>query len=192
MTLFYGLTGGIGSGKSTVASMFAKQGLPTLDLDQVGKDLINHNPEILNELTLSFGQEILNADHSLNRSVLAQHAFSSDENTAKLNLIMHKHIKEAEKKWRDQQTSPLAIIEASVLIESGDHKRMDKLIVVLSDQKIRQQRVLQRGNQDLTTFQKITKRQCTDEQRKHCADYVFTNNGTFKELEVSVIKLLNT
>ena len=190
MTRFYGLTGGIGSGKSTVASIFSDHGVPTLDLDQVGKTLINTDPSIVDELCQTFGLRILNQDSSLNRKALAEVAFQSDANTSKLNKIMHTRIRSFEQQWRNKQTNEIAVIEASVLIESGNVDRMHALIVVISDFELRKQRVINRGKQSEYAFTQIVKRQCEDEERLTYADYIIKNNASLEILKATTIKLL--
>jgi len=189
-TKFYGLTGGIGSGKSTVASIFAKHGVPTLDLDKLGHQIIKR-PEIIEQLTATFGTSILDEQQQIHRAQLADIAFSYASHTQQLNHIMHAAIYAEEQKWREKQIHgegkhPFAIIEASVLIEAGGMNRMHGLIVVLADIALRKKRVLQRGNQSLAQFQAIVQRQCSDEQRQAVATDVFYNNDDLSALEQHV------
>lgn len=189
-TKFYGLTGGIGSGKSTVAAIFSDLGVLTLDLDKVGRTLLNQ-PQIQHQLVAAFGEGILH-NHSINRKTLREVAFESKANTQQLNNIMHPAIRQAEMNWREQQTASFAIIEASVLIESGDVSRMDGLIVVLTDFDIRKTRVLQRGKQDEASFHAIYNQQCSDEERKQAADFILYNNDCVKPLQGNVQSLYQT
>jgi len=180
-TRFYGLTGGIGSGKSTVARMFTDLHVPTLDLDKVGHKLL-HMPSIQHKLQTAFGEQIM-AQQTIDRAKLAAIAFQSEANTQTLNQIMHPAIEAYEADWRAQQTAPFAIIEASVLIESGGLNRMHALIVVMCDKDIRLQRLLKRGKQSHAQILDIMQRQCSDEERLKHADYILDNNGDFKHLE---------
>jgi dephospho-CoA kinase len=182
-----GLTGGIGSGKSTVAAMFAEFGVPVLDLDQVGRKLVTTDDECLCQLVAAFGKKILQADGSLNRKEIAAFCFSDDHETARLNAIMHPLIRREEGRWLDQQQSDYVIIEASVLLESGGEKRMDAVIVILADQAIRLQRVLSRGHQNAMEFHSILARQCDDNMRERMADYVIDNNGSLQQLRKHVL-----
>jgi len=186
-TKFYGLTGGIGSGKSTVATIFADLGVPTLDLDKVGRTLLNQ-PQIQHQLVAAFGESILH-NQNINRRILREVAFISETNTQQLNHIMHPAIRQAEMLWRKEQTAPFAVIEASVLIESNDVARMRGLIVVLTDLDIRKQRVLKRGKQDEASFHAIDKQQCSDEERKQAADYILYNNRDTQALRSQVNEL---
>ena len=188
-TEFYGLTGGIGAGKSTVAKMFADLGVPSLDLDKVGRELLDEK-NIQQQLVQAFGSSIMQ-DNAINRETLRTIAFQSKTNTLALNNIMHPAIRDAEMTWRNKQTTPLAIIEASVLIESGGVQRMHGLIVVFADEDIRKQRVLKRPNFNAETFDNIVKQQTTDDIRKELADMIIENNKDLSHLKEQVFHLYN-
>ncbi|MDQ6997597.1 MAG: dephospho-CoA kinase [Mariprofundus sp.] len=183
-----GLTGGIGSGKSTVAKIFAGMGVPVLDLDQVGRDVVAVGSTGLEQLTKAFGDAILNTDGSLNRAALAEHCFAKATETTRLNSIMHPLIREQEDVWLQQQHGSYAIIEASVLLESGGASRMDAVLVVMTDLALRRARVLTRGDRNSTQFDAIVARQCSDEQRRESADYIILNDDNFESLREKVIE----
>jgi len=183
-----GLTGGIGSGKSTVAAMFAALGAPVLDLDQVGHAVVAPGSAGLAQLVETFGRDILNPDASLNRKALARHCFSDAGQTAKLNAIMHPLIRHAEQAWLQQQQGEYAIIEASVLLESGGAERMDAVIVVLADLTLRRQRVLDRGDRSPDEFDAIVDRQVNDSDRRDAADFVIVNTAGMVDLHKQVSK----
>jgi dephospho-CoA kinase len=183
----YGLTGGIGSGKSTVAHLFAQRGIPVLDLDAVGHHLLSHDESLKAALCHTFGSSIVQRDHSIDRARLAQLAFRDAATTEQLNQIVHPRIWQQAEQWHAlQQDAPFAVIEASVLIESYACERVDAVMVVLSDLALRQQRVLQRGKQNQATFHSIVARQCSDEQRVQVAHHLIYNNGTRKQLQQTV------
>ncbi|OIO72134.1 MAG: dephospho-CoA kinase [Zetaproteobacteria bacterium CG1_02_53_45] len=184
-----GLTGGIGSGKSTVATMFAELGLPVLDLDKVGRELLAPGTVALQRVVQVFGDGFVLPDGSLDRRALAAHCFASAQATKELNGIMHPLIWQAEQQWLAGQSGELAIIEASVLLESGGAGRMDAVIVVMAEQPVRLQRVLARGLQDEHAFYAIIKRQCTDEQRREQADFLIDNNDSLQALRDQVDSL---
>jgi len=184
-----GLTGGIGSGKSTVTQMFAELGVPVLDLDRVGRAVTAPGSPGLARIVKTFGPAMLNADGTLNRKALAQHCFSDPEQTRKLNAITHPLIRDAEQQWLRQQQSCYAVIEASVLLESGGQDRMDAVIVVMADLEIRRQRVLERGDRTAGQFEAIVARQCSDGERRAAADYLIINNGSEDELRQQVCRI---
>jgi len=183
-----GLTGGIGSGKSTVAAMFAGLGVPVLDLDKVGHAAVAPGSAGLAQLVKTFGCDILNPDASLNRKKLAQRCFSNAEQTRQLNAIMHPLIWQAEASWLQQQQADYVLIEASVLLESGAVARMDAVIVVLADVAVRCQRVLARGERSEAEFYAIVDRQVSDAERRQAADYIIDNTGSLAALRQQVLK----
>jgi len=184
-----GLTGGIGSGKSTVAGIFAGLGVPVLDLDKVGQTVVQTGSSGLEQLVEAFGANILNHDGSLNRKALAQYCFPDAARTAKLNAIMHPLIWQAEENWLSQQQGDYAIIEASVLLESGGAGRMDAVIVVLADMVLRRKRVLARGERSAAEFDAIVARQCSDATRREAADFMIINEGSLTQLRQQVINI---
>lgn len=183
-----GLTGGIGSGKSTVATIFSGLGTPVLDLDMVGQQVTASNPEALAALVKAFGQEILDGDR-LNRKRLADICFPSREKTEQLNGILHPLIWQQMADWREEQRAAYVIIEASALIESGGCDRMEATIVVMADLAVRKLRVLSRGRQTAPSFESIVKIQCSDEERIGHADFIIHNDGAVEMLKEKVERL---
>ena len=185
--LAIGLTGGIGSGKSTAIQMFAQLGIPVLDLDEVGSALLNHK-SVQDDLQKTFGDSVVK-NGVVQKKELANIAFSNAKQTANLNQILHPKIQAYEQQWLEKQSSEYVIIEASVLIESGNAERMDALIVVMADEAVRKARVLARGKQDESMFERIVKSQCDDDTRLLMANYLLDNNGDIKALEKQVVLL---
>lgn len=183
-----GLTGGIGSGKTAVASIFSGLGIPVLDLDLIGRQVTGADPEALAALVKAFGREILDGDR-LNRKRLADICFSSREKTKRLNDILHPLIWQQMDGWVKEQQAAYVIIEASVLIESGGYDRMAATIVVMADLEIRKLRVLSRGTQTSASFGSIVKMQCSDEERRAHADFIIRNDGTVEMLKEEVERL---
>jgi len=181
-----GLTGGIGSGKSTVAAVFTGLGVPVLDLDRVGHDVVAPGSAGLKKLIEAFGNDILNPDGALNRKLLAQRCFSDPEQTRKLNAMMHPLIWQIEESWLQQQQGDYVLIEASVLLESGGADRMDAVIVVLADVALRRQRVLARGDRNESEFNAIVNRQVSDAARREAADFIIANTGSLVQLQQKV------
>jgi len=182
------LTGGIGSGKSTVAGMFAALGVPSLDLDAVGKRLLDE-PHVQVALQSAFGEDVVDSQGRVQRQTLAARAFDNANKTSQLNAILHPEITAYERQWLTKQATPYAIIEASVLLESGGLGRMDGLIVVLAEQALRQARVLARGQQDEVMFERIVARQCDDTLRRQHADYILQNDASLESLQQQVMQL---
>ncbi len=182
-----GLTGGIGSGKSTVARMFASLKVPVLDLDRVGHALLERE-DVRQKLRCMFGEDIFDAGR-LNRGALARRVFHDPAELDRLNALMHPLIWNEERRWLRRQQAPYAVIEASAIIESGALDRVDLLIAVLADEKLRRERVLRRGHPPPDLFEAIVSRQCSDDERRRLADFVIENHGSLHALERQVARL---
>jgi len=180
-----GLTGGIGSGKSTVADIFSKFGVPVLDLDEVGKKLALE-PEHIAMLAKVFGDEILNNDGSLDRRKLARICFSDSIKTGLLNQMMHPLIWKEADIWLARQHAHYVVIEASVLIESGGVSRMDDVVVVIAGVDVRRERILASRDMDAAHFNAIVRQQCDDNIRCSVADYVIKNNTGLPALHAEI------
>jgi len=183
-----GLTGGIGSGKSTLAGMLEKRGVPVLDLDALGRELHN-DAGCRDALIGAFGDGILDAQGRVDRAELGRLCFADVDRMAVLNSIMHPRIWQREQQWVEARQAPYGLIEASVLIESGDISRMDAVVVVLADEDERRQRVMCRPGMDSARFDAIVQRQCSDAERRAAADYIIENNADLAVLEDSAAGL---
>ena len=179
-----GLTGGIGSGKSTLAAMLAEMGVPVLDLDALGREL-HEDADCRTALLSAFGDSILDASGNVDRGALGRLCFADAGKTAVLNGIMHPRIWQREKAWIETQQAPYALIEASVLIESGGTARMDAVVVVLADIDTRRQRVVRQRGMDVESFEAILARQCDDAARRAAADFIIDNMGDIDALQQS-------
>ncbi|MDX8396107.1 MAG: dephospho-CoA kinase [Mariprofundaceae bacterium] len=171
-----GLTGGIGSGKTTVAAMFATLDVPVLDLDVVGKIITEPGQKGLSRIIEVFGKKIIFQDGRLNRAALAEYCFKNKQRTEELNAILHPLIWAYEANWLSQQDSPYVLIEASVLIESGGISRMDAIVVVSASLAVRKLRVLNRDSHEEKRFNNIVARQCDNQARLKAADYLLNND----------------
>jgi dephospho-CoA kinase len=145
-----GLTGGIGSGKSYVLNMFKNLlNIPTLDLDLVARNIVNQNPEIIAQLSNTFGEDIYwsyNNEITLDRQKLAKRAFINSQQTQKLNDIVHPAVHQEANKWIENQNGEYCIIESALMIESGYYKNVDAIIGIYATQKERIQRVIKRNS----------------------------------------------
>jgi len=180
-----GLTGGIGSGKSTVAAMFAAWDVPVLDLDQVGRELTAQT-QVARQIIQCFGDEVIGNDGELDRQALARRVFTDAGALQQLNQLLHPLIWQQEMRWLDKVDASFAVIEASVLIESGGASRMDSIIVVLAEESIRRQRVAARGYPDIRLFDAIIRQQVDDARRMAVADFIIENNGDLRALKLRV------
>ncbi len=180
-----GLTGGIGSGKSTVAHIFSEFGVPILNLDDVGRSLASQ-AEYLVVLVKTFGAGILRADGMLDRRKLGNICFSGAEKIKALNRIMHPPIWKEAEAWLARQHGCYALIEASVLIESGSVSRMDDVLVVLADERLRRERVFAGRGMDARHFDAVIQQQCDDSVRHDIADYMIKNDAGQPDLRARI------
>ena len=174
-TQVIGLTGGIGSGKSTVAALFKEFGIP-IYISDVEAKLVMEKKSVIDKITALFGFDILDSDGQLNRNKLATIVFNDPEKLKKLNAIVHPEVKKHFDLWiESQQNEPFVIKEAAILFESGSYKLCDCIITVTAPLEIRIERVLLR---DTTSREKVVARiaaQISDEERISKSDYVIEN-----------------
>lgn len=175
MTKIIGLTGGIGSGKSTIAAYFKQKGIPVYIADERAK-LISEKPKIVNQILAVFGNEILD-NNQISKQKLSTVVFSNKEKLKLLNAIIHPEVKKDFELWVQEQKTPFVIKEAAILFESGSYKNCDFVITVTAPIEERIKRVLAR---DQTTRDLVLNRmanQWTDEQRIEKSDFVIENNS---------------
>ncbi|WP_396169929.1 dephospho-CoA kinase [Flavobacterium sp.] len=191
MTKIIGLTGGIGSGKTTVANHFRKANVPVYIADDEARK-ITQSPEILGEIKNTFGDSIF--DNSiLNREKLSQIVFNNPDKLALLNAIIHPAVRKHFQDWVTMhQEAPFVIYEAAILFESGNYKNCDFIITVTAPVEVRIQRVTQR---DKTTREQVVSRinaQWNDEQRISKSDFVLENTDarTTKNEIDKILKIL--
>lgn len=170
------ISGGIGSGKSSVVSYLAERGLPHLDMDQVSRDISQKGSETLQQLCQVFSADILTNNDELDRKKLADICFQSPSKTAQLNRIMHPFIWDEVQKWQVQQNKPWVVLEIPLLIESNSLERVDFIVMLITDILLRKQRVLARGFQNEELFERIVQRQCHDKERQKVANFIIQNN----------------
>jgi dephospho-CoA kinase len=192
MTKIIGLTGGIGSGKTTVANHFLAAGIPVYIADDEARKLMQFD-EIITEIKKYFGTSIFD-NGTLNREKLSQIVFNDPEKLKQLNAIIHPAVKKHFRNWvSNHENAAYVIYEAAILFESGSYKECDIIITVIAPLESRIQRVMQR---DKTTRENVISRvnaQWTDEQRIEKSDFVIENSTTCiaKSIVNEILKLLN-
>ena len=170
-----GLTGGIGSGKSTVAKIFETLGIPVYYADDASKRMMNENEELKTLIQNHFGKETY-TDGKLNRKHLSSLVFNNPEKLNLLNSIVHPATIKDAAEWMQQQKASYAIKEAALIFESGSQEHLDKVIGVYAPAAIRINRVMQRDN---TTRDEVISRmnkQIDEEMKMRLCDYVITND----------------
>jgi dephospho-CoA kinase len=192
MTKIIGLTGGIGSGKTTIANHFLAAGIPVYIADDEARKIMQ-STEIIAQIKETFGTSIFEND-ILNREKLAAIVFGNPKKLEKLNSIIHPAVKQHFDKWvLNHKKFPFVIYEAAILFESGSYKNCDLIITVTAPIETRIQRVIQR---DGTTRENVLKRinsQWNDAQRISKSDYVIENTtfASIKEEVDKILKILN-
>lgn len=178
MMMKVGLTGGIGSGKSTIAKVFSTLGIPIYNSDERAKELIQSNAQVKQSIVAEFGEEAyLNGEY--NREFIAQQAFNNAEKLAKLNSIVHPAVRADFESWCETHTSsPYIIKEAAILFESGAYKGLDKTINVSASEQLRAERVAKRDASSIESVQQRMKNQLSDSERKELADFTIVNDDS--------------
>jgi dephospho-CoA kinase len=189
-----GLTGGIGSGKSYISSLFLQMGIPVYNSDCRARELTDTNPEITQALSNRYGFDIY-INGKLNRPLVARRVFSDKEELKWLNHIVHPIVKVDFEDWKKRQYSPYIIREAAILIESGTYTDCSSIIVVQAPVNLRIERVIKRDN--LTKEQVLQRmaNQLSDEEREKYATYLIYNDGIqLVEPQIKIIhnKIINS
>ncbi len=172
-----GITGGIGSGKTTVCEVFKLLGVPVFFADQEARNLQDHDLELKKELIALFGNEIYLPQGTLNRMKLAGVIFNDKQALKKVNAIIHPRVRERLNTWSSQyQAQPYVLYEAAVLFESGTYKDCDLNIIVVADKQLRLTRVIKRDGLKECDILSRMNNQLTDEQKIPLADFVIYND----------------
>jgi len=182
-----GLTGGIGSGKSTVVDMLANKGAAVVDADEIARRVVAPGSSVLGRLTEKFGADILLDDGSLDRALLAQRAFADERGTRRLNEITHPAIREQAERdiSRAEETSEIVVYEMPLLVESGQVSLVDVVVVVDVPESVQVDRAVQRGMDESDVRQRML-RQASREQRLDAADAVIDNSGPYDQTRAQV------
>ena len=188
----YGLTGGIGSGKSTVARLLAAHGAAVIDADAVARDVVVPGTEGLTRVVAAFGPDVLDADGTLDRKAVGARVFSDEAARRTLNGILHPLIA-AETARRIQALAatdvPVAVYEAALLVESGGWRAFDGLIVVESTAAIQEARIVGRDSISAEDARRRILSQTSNSARRAAASVVLVNDGALDALEAKVAAL---
>ncbi len=181
-----GLTGGIGSGKTTVARMFENLGIPIYIADVEAKRLMRSSKYIKRKIIALFGQESY-VDNELNRPFLASRIFKDASLLEKMNAIVHPKVRMDFERWLKKQNSLYVIKEAAIIFEHNMQSHYDYIITVTADSNDRIARVLQRDNSSVKDIINIVNNQMPDEEKTRNSDFVIVNNE-LKETQEQVLK----
>jgi len=184
-----GITGGIGSGKTTVAKIVECLGFPVYYADERGKHLTENDPEVLQSIRQFFGNDIFD-NNRLNRQALAKIVFSDEEKLRLLNSLIHPAVKRDYETWLNEQVSDLIFSEIAILFESGRYKDFDKNVLVIASEEVRLRRVMRRNGLSEVEIKARMANQWSDEVKLKLADFVINNNEG-RGLIQQVIKLID-
>lgn len=176
MQIVVGLTGGIGSGKSTVSRLLETMEIPVYTADTESKRLVNTSPDIRDRLIATFGSQLYQ-DGELDKAMLASLIFGNKENLQYVNSVIHPVVFEDFRHWAQQQTqSPFVVIESAILFDSGFSKTVDVTVNVSAPLEVRIRRVEARDKVSRKTIEERINSQMPEEERNRLSDYTIFND----------------
>lgn len=186
MTFIVGLTGGVASGKSTVAALFSERGVPVLDTDQIARDVVEPGQPALEEVVACFGPRTLDPAGRLDRAWLRQQVFSDSDLRRRLEAILHPRIRAELARRSVAAGGPYQLWVIPLLIEGGGQDRVDRVLLVDCPTDTQLQRLLARDGGDPATARAMLEAQAGREQRRAVADDVIDNTGSPGTLRAAV------
>lgn len=177
MSYIVGLTGGIGSGKTTIANLFADLGVPLVDADVVAREVVAKGSPLLSKIVEHFGAQILTKQGELNRAALREIVFHHDEEKQWLNNLLHPAIRERMKQQLSEQTAPYTLFVVPLLIENKLTALCDRILVVDVSPQTQLARSAQRDNNNFEQIQRIMNSQVSQQERLKWADDVINNDA---------------
>ena len=195
--MIIGLTGGIGTGKSTVSRKLRERGYPVIDLDVISREVIEY-PEVINELVRNFGIEILESQNnisgkkSISRNKLRQTVFKEEKKVSVLNSIMHPPIVEEMRRQIEElkKSYKTVFVEVQLLFEAKLEKEFDIIVLVYADKKTQLERVLKRDGRSEGEVQQIINAQMDMTEKRRLSNYIIENNGDSEMLDLEIEKFI--
>jgi dephospho-CoA kinase len=184
-----GLTGGIGSGKSTVAELFARRGVPVIDTDNVARQVVEPGRPALDDIVREFGSNLLDTNGRLDRARMRERVFNDPTARRRLESILHPRIRTAVRDQVATIAAPYCLIVVPLLVETGFNELIDRVLVVDVDEEQQRERTSRRDKVPAEAVGKIMATQATRVQRVAHADDVIVNSGTIADLEREVERL---
>ena len=172
-----GITGGIGSGKTTVCKVFELLGVPVYYADNEAKEILNSNLEVRSNVLKTFGDSVLSDDGKIDKKKLASFVFNNKENLEKLNSIVHPAVREHFENWLNQHSSQKYILkEAAILFESGSYKLVDKIITVVAPLELKISRTMERDKITREQVEQRINNQISDDEKIKRSQFVIHND----------------
>ena len=189
--MYLGLSGGIGSGKSTAARMFADLGATVIDADAIAKEVLEPGQLGYESIVNKFGDEILDSSGNIDRAILAAKVFENSAELKELENIVHPAVASKVQEIRESLTAGTTVIyDTPLLVEKELQHQFDQVVVVLAPEQVRTQSLIDRGlgERDITARMS---NQATDDQRRTVANYVIENSGSLEQLRTQVLNVWN-
>ncbi|MAX58345.1 MAG: dephospho-CoA kinase [Chloroflexi bacterium] len=189
----YGLTGGIGAGKSTVANLFQESGIPVVLADDVGRQVASKGSDGLAEIVRSFGPDVLERNGELDRRKLGALIFNDPDRRRELEGILHPRVRDQSRELfnqLEQAGNQIVVYESALLYETQRHTEMRGVILVAASEEQRIARVRSRDGSEVEAVRQRIKAQMDDEEKRGLADYIIENNGDLQALRREVDSLI--
>ena len=184
-----GLTGGIASGKSTVADMFAELGVPIIDTDVIAREIVQPGQPALDEIRARFGDEVFDAAGHLDRTAMRKRIFSDQVARIDLEAILHPRIGEETRRRANNAAGPYQVIVVPLLVGSPLAQFVDRVVVVDCDEELQIQRLLSRDTETVEQARKILSAQASRKARLEIADDIISNDAGLDETRRQVLAL---
>lgn len=189
--MILGLTGGIGTGKSTVANMLKKKGIPVVDTDLISREVIEY-PEIIEKIKLEISNEVFDFNNKLDRKKMSEIVFENQEKLKKLNKIMHPEI--LKKMWLEveklKKNHKIIVLDIPLLFEINMEKEVDKILLIYASKEIQLKRIMERDCRSREEAIKIINSQIPLYKKREKSDYIIQNNDSLENLEKKLEKIL--
>ncbi len=189
--MILGLTGGIGTGKSTVANMLKEKGIPVVDTDLISREVIQY-PEIIEKIKLEISNEVFDFENKLDRKKMSEIVFENQEKLKKLNEIMHPEI--LKKMWNEveklKKDYKIIVVDIPLLFEINMEKEVDKILLIYASKEIQLKRIMERDCRSREEAIKIINSQMPLYKKREKSDYIIQNNDSLEKLEKSLDKIV--
>ena len=184
-----GITGGMGSGKSTVCNILKNLGVPVFSSDDVGKMLLNNDDYLKSQIKKKFDSDMYTSSGTIDRERMARLVFNNPDELKKLNELVHPRVKAEFDSWcKKNEKKPYVVKEAAILFETDQHKELDKMVTVFCPKEERIRRIIKRDEVTKESVEKRMLHQYSDAERNALADFIIMNDGN-EELLPQVMEL---